>query len=220
MPEAAPIVYVVDDDEAVRDSLALLFESEGLDARAFASADEVLDKLERERPGCIVADVRMPGMSGVELLETLKAQHAAIPIILITGHGDVPMAVAALKAGAADFFEKPFDEALLVSSVRAALDRTHEERRRVVEDEELRARLASLTAREREVMDLIVDGCSTREIAETLGVSARAVESHRGSVMDTMQARSAVELARIAARHRRPDKRAPQRRRPPFVQGG
>ncbi|HVO15024.1 MAG TPA: response regulator FixJ [Alphaproteobacteria bacterium] len=200
MPEAAPIVYVVDDDEAVRDSLALLFESEGLDARAFASADEVLDKLERERPGCIVADVRMPGMSGVELLETLKAQHAAIPIILITGHGDVPMAVAALKAGAADFFEKPFDEALLVSSVRAALDRTHEERRRVVEDEELRARLASLTAREREVMDLIVAGHSNKMVAARLAISPRTVEVYRARVMEKMQARSLADVVRMAIR--------------------
>jgi RNA polymerase sigma factor (sigma-70 family) len=200
MSDAGAIVFVVDDDEAVRDSLVLLFESEGLAARPFASADEVLAKLEREQPGCIVADVRMPGMSGVELLEKLKAQRATLPIILITGHGDVPMAVAALKAGADDFFEKPFDDAQLVASVRAALDRTNEDRRRAVEEDELRARLASLTAREREVMDLIVAGHSNKMVAARLAISPRTVEVYRARVMEKMQARSLAEIVRMAIR--------------------
>jgi len=200
MPKAAPIVYVVDDDEAVRDSLSLLFESEGLAAQTFASADAFLAGLDRGRSGCIVADVRMPGMSGVELLERLKTDRATLPIILITGHGDVPMAVAALKAGAADFFEKPFDDALLVASVRAALDTTQERQRRAVEDGELRARLDSLTAREREVMDLIVAGHSNKTVAARLAISPRTVEVYRARVMEKMQARSLAEVVRMAIR--------------------
>jgi two-component system response regulator FixJ len=200
MPEGAPIVYVVDDDEAVRDSLALLFESEGLAARAFASAGEFLEQFDSAQPGCIVADVRMPGMSGVELLERLRAEQATVPIILITGHGDVPMAVAALKAGAADFFEKPFDDALLVASVRAALDATHEHRRHTVEEGELRARAATLTTREREVMDLIVAGHSNKVVAARLAISPRTVEVYRARLMEKMQARSLAEIVRMAIR--------------------
>ncbi|MGE5146506.1 MAG: response regulator FixJ [Candidatus Eiseniibacteriota bacterium] len=200
MPKSKPLVYVVDDDEAVRDSLSLLFESEALEAEAFASARAFLDKLDRTRPGCIVADVRMPGMSGVELLEKLQAEQAAIPIILITGHGDVPMAVAALKAGAADFFEKPFDDALLVASVRAALDATDEQRRRAVEDSELRARAATLTTREREVMDLVVAGHSNKVVAARLAISPRTVEVYRARVMEKMQARSLADIVRMAIR--------------------
>jgi FixJ family two-component response regulator len=200
MPDTVPIVYVVDDDEAVRDSLALLFESEGLAARAFASAGEFLDQFDSAQPGCVVADVRMPGMSGVELLERLQAERSAMPIILITGHGDVPMAVAALKAGAADFFEKPFDDALLVASVRTALDTTHEQRRRTVEESELRARAATLTTREREVMDLIVAGHSNKMVAARLAISPRTVEVYRARLMEKMQARSLAEIVRMAIR--------------------
>jgi two-component system response regulator FixJ len=200
MPETAPTVYVVDDDEAVRDSLALLFEAEGLAARAFASAGEFLEQFDSAQPGCIVADVRMPGMSGVELLERLRAEQATVPIILITGHGDVPMAVAALKAGAADFFEKPFDDALLVASVRTALDTTHEQRRRTVEESELRARAATLTTREREVMDLIVAGHSNKMVAARLAISPRTVEVYRARLMEKMQARSLAEIVRMAIR--------------------
>jgi len=200
MPETTPLIYVVDDDEAVRDSLSLLFESEGLRAEAFDSAGAFLDKFDRARPGCIVADVRMPGMSGVELLDKLQAEGASVPIILITGHGDVPMAVAALKAGAAEFFEKPFDDALLVASVRGALEATDVHRRRAVEDGELRARMATLTAREREVMDLVVAGHSNKVVAARLAISPRTVEVYRARVMEKMQARSLAEIVRMAIR--------------------
>jgi two-component system, LuxR family, response regulator FixJ len=206
MSEATPLVYVVDDDEAVRDSLTLLFEAEGLAARPFASAGEFLGKLDRELPGCIVADVRMPGMSGVELLAKLQAERVTLPIILITGHGDVPMAVAALKAGAADFFEKPFDDARLVASVRGALDTTHERRQRVVEDGELRARATTLTTREREVMDLIVAGHSNKVVAARLAISPRTVEVYRARVMEKMEASSLAEIVRMAIRLEQPDR--------------
>jgi two-component system, LuxR family, response regulator FixJ len=205
MSEAAPLVYVVDDDEAVRDSLTLLFEAEGLAARPFASAGEFLGKLDRDLAGCIVADVRMPGMSGVELLAKLQTERVALPIILITGHGDVPMAVAALKAGAADFFEKPFDDARLVASVRNALDTTHERRQRVVEDSELRARAATLTTREREVMDLVVAGHSNKVVAARLAISPRTVEVYRARVMEKMEAGSLAEIVRMAIRLEQPD---------------
>jgi two-component system response regulator FixJ len=200
MPDAQPLVYVIDDDEAVRDSLTLLFDSESLPVRAFPTADAFLDAFERGQPGCVVADVRMPGLSGVELLEKLQAERSALPVILITGHGDVPMAVTALKAGAADFFEKPFDDARLVASVRAALDVTRARRQRAVETSELEARAATLTAREREVMDLIVAGHSNQIVAARLAISPRTVEVYRARVMEKMQANSLADIVRMAIR--------------------
>ena len=197
---ANQVVHIVDDDEAVRQSLAFMLSAAGLPVRVYESATAFLEHLADAQAGCLVTDVRMPDMDGLELQQALTAARLDVPVIVITGHGDVPMAVAALKAGAADFFEKPFDDARLVASVRAALDRTHEDQRRAVEDDELRARLASLTAREREVMDLIVAGDSNKMVAARLAISPRTVEVYRARVMEKMQARSLAEVVRMAIR--------------------
>jgi FixJ family two-component response regulator len=198
MPRAEHTIFIVDDDEAMRDSLALLVESEGFAARTFGSAIEFLNALDPTVGGCVLADVRMPGMSGLELLDLLRAKGAPIPIILITGHGDVPMAVAALKSGAADFFEKPFDDAQLIASLRLAIDRGASRRRAELATAEVRERRSRLTQREREVMDLIVEGHPNKVVADRLSISPRTVEVYRANVMEKMQARNLSELVRMA----------------------
>lgn len=198
MPKSKPLVYVVDDDEAVRDSLSLLFESEALEAEAFASARAFLDKLDRTRPGCIVADVRMPGMSGVELLEKLQAEQAAIPIILITGHGDVPMAVSTMKKGAADFIEKPFDQNALKALVEKMLVRAREDAAQLERRRINAALLARLTPREQQVLERIVAGRLNKQIADDLGISIKTVEAHRANIMDKLKAGTVADLMRIA----------------------
>ena len=195
-----PVVHVVDDDGAIRDALVLLLEAAGHAARAHADAASFLAVLDPAQPGCVVADVRMPGMSGLELLRHLGLSRIDLPVIIITGHADVAMAVEALKAGAADFIEKPFDEDVLLSSVERALDRgarAFRERRHV---DEIAARAASLTPREREVMDLVVQGMPNKAVAVELSISARTVEIHRARVMEKMAAASLSDLVRMALR--------------------
>lgn len=187
-------VFVVDDDEAMRDSLAWLLESNGLRVRAFASGEAFLDACAADMPGCLVLDVRMPGMSGLELHEKLQAVCPALPVIFVTGHGDVPMAVSALKKGASDFIEKPFNNKEILRLIEQCLATDREQagqRRRCAE---IRRRLGNLTQREREVMELIAAGRLNKQIADDLGISIKTVEVHRGRVMDKMEVRSVAEL--------------------------
>ncbi len=191
-------VFVVDDDNAMRSSLKWLIESVGLAVESFGSADEFLNSYYPGRAGCLLLDVRMPGMSGLELQEYLNTHDIRIPVIIITGHGDVHMAVRAMKSGAVDFIEKPFNDELLLDAIRNAL--LLDERRRGFRAERaaLAARLAQLTPREHEVMEMVTDGKSNKEIANALGVSAKTVEAHRARVMEKMQAGSLAELVRMA----------------------
>jgi two-component system, LuxR family, response regulator FixJ len=195
MPE--PIVFVVDDDDAVRDSLSLLLETSGHRVRAFASAQNLLDALTPEARGCIIADVRMPGMDGLELQERLAARRIGLPVIIMTGHGDVPIAVRAMKAGAVDFIEKPFAEEPLLETVRLALVQSERDRRRSGEPS-AEERLAQLTTREREVLEAMVAGHPNKVIAHLLQISPRTVEIHRARVMEKTGARSLSHLVRLA----------------------
>jgi len=188
------IIYLVDDDEALRDSLAWLLESQGFKVAAFASAEDFLKAWRPEFNGCLLLDVRMPGMSGLELHERLRAQYSTLPIIFITGHGDVPMAVAALKKGAVDFIEKPFNGTELLRLVSQCLVTEQEHRARRRQDAEVSRRLDQLTQREREVLDLIIAGKLNKQIADVLGISIKTVEVHRARVMEKMAAQSLAEL--------------------------
>lgn len=190
----APLIYLVDDDEAVRDSLSMLFESIGLAHEAYASALDFLQHYDRERLGCLVADIRMPGLSGLELQQRLNEQHSEIPIIFITGHGDVPMAVTAMKSGATDFIQKPFRDQDLIDRINKALERDRERRKSRAEQNEIRSRIALLTPRETEVMQRVVRGQANKVIAMDLGVSQRTVELHRARVMRKLKMRSLAEL--------------------------
>lgn len=200
-----PVVWVVDDDEAMRSSLKWLIESVGMRVESFDSADAFLRSHYPGRFGCLLLDVRMPGMSGLELLEYLREQQMLPPTIIITGHGDVPMAVRALKTGALDFIEKPFNDETLLDAIRHAL--ALEEQRRITSAQvaEYAERVEHLTPRELEVMKMVTDGRSNKEIANTLGVSAKTIEAHRARVMEKMQAGSLAELVRmvIAVEQRR-----------------
>ena len=191
-------VFVIDDDEAVRGALALLLRSVGLQAMSFAAADAFLAAFEPEWSGCIVLDIRMPGMSGLELHETLLKRGCLLPVIFITGHGDVPMAVRAMKTGAFDFIEKPFNDQDLLDRIHRALSFEADQRGRNQLRGEVQERLQSLTPREKEIMDRIVDGQANKVIAMDLGLSERTVELHRAHVMNKMQAASVAELVRLA----------------------
>jgi FixJ family two-component response regulator len=188
------LVYLVDDDDAVRDSLGLLLRSIGLECELFGSALEFLERYDGRRHACLVADIRMPGLSGLELQQRLNDQHAAIPIIFITGHGDVPMAVSAMKAGASDFIQKPFRDQDLIDRIHKALEADKELRAARAETETIRERLALLTPRETEVMERVVKGQANKVIAMDLGVSQRTVELHRARVMRKLKMRSLAEL--------------------------
>lgn len=194
---AEPIVYVVDDDDAMRGSLKWLIESVGLRVETFGSADEFLSCYYPGRPGCLLLDVRMPGMSGLDLQEYLANRHIQLPVIIITGHGDVPMAVRAMKAGALDFIEKPFNDEALLDAIRRALTLAVEQRTVQARQADIATRLALLTPREHEVMEMVADGRSNKEIANALGVSAKTVEAHRARVMEKTGARSLAELVRM-----------------------
>jgi len=195
---AEPVVFVVDDDEAMRNSLKWLIESTGMSVRTYGSADEFLANYYPGRAGCLLLDVRMPGMSGLELQGQLARQAIRLPVIIITGHGDVGMAVRAMKAGAVDFIEKPFNDEALLSSIRQAL--AFDERQRALQTQraEIAARLAELTPREHEVMEMVTDGSPNKEIAAALGVTAKTVEAHRARVMEKMRAGSLAELVRMS----------------------
>jgi FixJ family two-component response regulator len=197
MPEST--VFVVDDEPAIRDSLAMLLRSVGLPSRAFPSATAFLDGFEAGTSGCVIADVRMPGMSGLELQEALRARAARLPVIIITGHGDIAMAVRAMKAGAADFIEKPFNEQVLLDAVHRALAQGRADAAPAGTNRtEIEARVAALTPREHEVMLLIAEGRPNKVVATRLGLSTRTVEVHRAKVMEKMAARSLAELVRMA----------------------
>ncbi|MEJ2576139.1 MAG: response regulator FixJ [Gammaproteobacteria bacterium] len=191
-------VFVVDDDQAMRSSLQWLIESVGLSVESFASADEFLRSYSPGRDGCLLLDVRMPGMSGLELQDYLNQHQIEIPVIIITGHGDVHMAVRAMKSGAVDFIEKPFNDEMLLDAIRNAL--TLDDRRREQRSAKaaIAERLEQLTPREYEVMEMVTSGKSNKEIANVLGVSAKTVEAHRARVMEKMQAGSLAELVRMA----------------------
>jgi FixJ family two-component response regulator len=188
------LVYLVDDDDAVRDSLGLLLRSIGLDFELYASALDFLEHYDAKRHSCLVADIRMPGLSGLELQQRLNERQAEVPIIFITGHGDVPMAVNAMKAGAADFVQKPFRDQDLIDRIHKALDKDKERRATRAEQDAIRARLALLTPRETEVMQRVVRGQANKVIAMDLGVSQRTVELHRARVMRKLKMRSLAEL--------------------------
>ncbi len=193
-----PTVFIVDDDEAVRDSLMALLDAVGLKVEAYGSAKEFLNAYDAGRTGCVVLDVRMPGMSGLELQRKLAASQFPIPVVIITGHGDVPMAVEAMKAGAVDFIEKPFRQEVLLDSIRRSLETGGQERRGEFAATEVAARIALLTPRETEVLKRLVIGQPNKVIAFGLGISPRTVEIHRARVMEKMQARSLSHLVRMA----------------------
>jgi len=194
----APVVFVVDDDEAVRNATRMLLQSVGLGVETFDSADRFLESADPDRHGCLVLDIRMPGMSGLELQERLAARDAALPIIFITGHGDVPMAVQAMRRGAVDFLEKPFRDQDLLDRIQRALVVSEKRLDTRQEQTRLAERAATLTAREREVMDLVVEGKANKVVAAELGLSERTVEIHRSRVMSKMGADSLAELVRMA----------------------
>ena len=187
-------IYIVDDDEALRDSLVWLLESSGYTVCAFDSAETFLDAWSERMTGCLVLDVRMPGMSGLELFEALRERHSTLPVIFITGHGDVPMAVAAVKRGAVDFIEKPFGDRDMLGLIEESLAREREGRQRRLLEAETARRLGELTQREREVLDLIIAGKLNKQIADVLGISIKTVEVHRARVMEKMGANSLAEL--------------------------
>ena len=190
-------VFVVDDDQAMRNSLKWLIESVGMKVETYGSADEFIRNYYPGRAGCLLLDVRMPGMSGLELQEHFIDHQIRIPIIIITGHGDVPMAVRAMKAGAVDFIEKPFNDELLLESIRNALVIDVDRRAQQAERAEIATKLAQLTPREHEVMEMVTSGKANKEIASALGVSAKTVEAHRARVMEKMEAESLAELVRM-----------------------
>ena len=200
MDKDAAIVYVVDDDEAVRDSLKLLLESVDLSCQTYASATDFLENHDPDQPSCLVADIRMPGMSGLDLQDELNRRSSTIPILFITGHGDVPMAVDAMKSGALDFIQKPFRDQELLDRIHQALEQDEERREDNRELADIRGRMERLTARETEVMHRVVQGQANKVIALDLGVSQRTVEIHRARVMQKMGARSLAELVRMAGR--------------------
>lgn len=189
-----PTVFIVDDDPAVRDSLRWLLESMRLRVATFDSAEAFLKFYTMHMVGCLVLDVRMPGMSGLQLQQHLTKQQHALPIIFITGHGDIPMAVRAMQAGAKYFLEKPFEDQLLLDYVNEALALDKENQQARLRLTTIRARIANLTDRETEVMDLVIHNHSNKEIAEKLGVSIKTVEFHRSHMMDKMHASSLIDL--------------------------
>ncbi|MET0292504.1 MAG: response regulator transcription factor [Steroidobacteraceae bacterium] len=194
---AAPTVFVVDDDEAVRSALKLLLRSVGLPAQTFASASEFLAAFDARAAGCIVLDVRMPGMSGLELQEALNLRGITAPVIFVTGHGDVPMAVEAMQHGAFDFLQKPFRDQDLLDRIRLALARDAEERAKVSGVDAIRTRLETLTPREREVLKLMTNGRPNKLMAVDLNLSQRTIEIHRARVMEKMEADSLAQLVRM-----------------------
>jgi two-component system, LuxR family, response regulator FixJ len=196
-PEKAP-VHVIDDDEALRESLSFLLRSAGIEVKTYSSATTFLASLPDAGLACVITDVRMPGLSGVELLRRLRELKLEIPVIVITGHGDVPLAVEAMKMGAIDFLEKPFDDEVLLASVRAALKQQDGENKRHTERAEIEGKLASLSNRERDVLEGLVAGKANKQIAYDLGISPRTVEIYRANLMTKMKAGSLSELVRMA----------------------
>jgi two-component system response regulator FixJ len=196
MPEAN-LVHVVDDDDAVRDSLSFLLRAANFEVVTYQSATQFLDTLTKDIDGCVVTDVRMPDMSGLDLLRRLRGLSCMIPVIVMTGHGDIQLAVEAMKAGAVDFLEKPFDDERILAAVRAALEARRADTERSGRRSDIEERLESLSQRERQVLDRLVAGQPNKIIAHDLGISPRTVEVYRANVMTKMQAGSLSELVRM-----------------------
>lgn len=192
-----PCVHIVDDDEAIRDALAWMLKSRALNSRSYDSAENFLASWSPELGGCVVMDMRMSGMTGFDCFEALLDQGSTLPVIFLTGHGDVPLAVATLKKGAFDFFEKPFDDNALINRIREALAADASRRAADATVDSVRTRLASLTARERQIMELVLAGKFNKVIADELKISMRTVEVHRANLFDKMQVKTAVELANL-----------------------
>lgn len=191
-------IFVIDDDEAVRDSLRWLLEANGYCVQCFSSAEQFLHAYEPSRIGCLILDVRMPGMSGLELQEKLVAEKATLPIIFVTGHGDVPMAVSTMKKGAMDFIEKPFDEAELRRLVERMLERARQENSTAQQQRATAERLSKLTAREQQVLERIIAGRLNKQIADDLGISIKTVEAHRANIMEKLNVHTVADLLRLA----------------------
>ena len=200
MKKIDPIVYVVDDDAAVREAIKNLLESVGMQVQTFVSGAEFMARAPAEAPSCLILDVRLPGMSGLEFQRELTAAGVEIPIIFITGHGDIPITVQAMKAGAVDFLTKPFREQELLDAIHKALNRDRQRREQTSEVANLRLRYEELTPREREVMALVTRGLLNKQIAAELGASETTVKIHRGQVMRKMEARSLAGLVTMAGR--------------------
>lgn len=198
MPSDKMLVHIIDDDQAMRESLVFLFRTAHIAAETFASGPAFLASLPDDRLRCVITDVRMPEMSGLELLRRLREMKIVVPVIVITGHADVPLAVEAMKFGAIDFLEKPFDDEVLLASVRAALERQQGETKRHAERSDIESRIAALSNRERDVLIGLVAGRANKQIAYDLGISPRTVEIYRANLMDKMQAGSLSDLVRMA----------------------
>ena len=202
------IILTVEDEPTIRSILVAFLEDRDYTAIEACDGDEALDQFRSQRPDLVLCDLRMPGMDGLALLDRLNEHHVWLPTIILTGHGDIPMAVRAMKSGAVDFIEKPFNDELLLESIRNALNYDQQLRSAQSERAEIAARLAQLTPREHEVMEMVTDGRANKEIAHTLGVSAKTVEAHRARVMEKMEARSLAELVKMAVTanlNRKPD---------------
>jgi FixJ family two-component response regulator len=200
MTETKPIVFIVDDDPSFRDSLQFLLESVGLEVRIFASARDFLDGADREAPGCLLLDVRMPGMSGLDLQSKLADVDISLPIIFITGHATVPMSVRAMKSGAVDFLQKPFAERDLLNAIHQAFEQDRQARGKRAELREIQERINCLTAREYEVFTLLVSGMMNKQVAHRLGTTERTIKAHRSRIMEKMTADSLTDLVRHAER--------------------
>jgi len=198
MPSERRVVHIIDDDDALRDSLTFLLRTALIEAQTHASAAAFLERLPQPDLSCVITDVRMPGLSGIDLLKRLKELRIDVPVIVITGHADVPLAVEAMKFGAIDFLEKPFDDNVLLASVQSALRQWAGEAKRHMERAVIESRLAVLSNRERDVLNGLVSGRANKQIAFDLGISPRTVEIYRANLMDKMQAASLSELVRMA----------------------
>jgi len=200
MPRASDIVFVIDDDVSVRESLELLIENEGWHVETFPSAQEFLDRPRILAPSCLILDISLPGLTGLELQQRISPERAEMPIIFITGHADIPMTVRAMKAGAVEFLTKPFSDEVLLSAIRQALKRSRTALAGEAETRQMRHCYASLTPREREVMGLVISGLLNKQIGGELGISEITVKAHRGQVMHKMKADSVASLVKMAAR--------------------